>query len=258
MKQLFLNNTFILALILINAVVIILQESGLDNIYLQVLDTFITTMFMVEAIVKIKHFGFKNYLKDDWNVLDFFLVIIAIPSLFSFIIPQTSILSVLLSLRILRILKFFRLIKFFPNTDKLVKGLKIAIRDSSVVFITFLILILIFDLISCEMFGDVSPEYFGDPLASFYTTFRLCTVEGWYEIPDNVAQALGGGVKGSLVKFYFSALLFIGGIIGLSFVNSIFVDSMAYDNNDETNQKIDALSKQIEELNKKIDELNKK
>ncbi len=105
MKKIFLNNTFILVLILINAVVIIMQESGLDSIHLQILDTFITAMFMVEAIVKINHFGFKNYIKDDWNVLDFFLVIIALPSLFSFIIPQTSILSVLLSLRILRILK---------------------------------------------------------------------------------------------------------------------------------------------------------
>jgi len=43
--------------------------------------------------------------------------------------------------------------------------------------------------------------------------------------------------------------MFFGGIIGISLVNSIFVDSMTEDNNDEVLEKL----KQIEE---KLDQLN--
>ena len=43
--------------------------------------------------------------------------------------------------------------------------------------------------------------------------------------------------------------MFFGGIIGISLVNSIFVDSMTEDNNDEVLEKL----KQIED---KLDQLN--
>jgi voltage-gated sodium channel len=39
-----------------------------------------------------------------------------------------------------------------------------------------------------------------------------------------------------------------GGILGLSIVNSIFVDAMVSDNNDELENKIDLLNKKIDKL----------
>ena len=42
--------------------------------------------------------------------------------------------------------------------------------------------------------------------------------------------------------------MFLGGIIGMSLVNSIFVDAMAEDNNDEVLEKL----RQIEELLNKL------
>ena len=58
----------------------------------------------------------------------------------------------------------------------------------------------------------------------------------------------------ALVRFYFCLLLIFGGIIGMSFINSIFVDAMVADNNDEVMQKLDEMQKSIEELKKQLKE----
>jgi voltage-gated sodium channel len=50
---------------------------------------------------------------------------------------------------------------------------------------------------------------------------------------------------------YFCALLILGGIIGMSFINSIFVDAMVADNNDDVMTKLNELQKSIDELKEK-------
>ncbi len=51
-----------------------------------------------------------------------------------------------------------------------------------------------------------------------------------------------------VARIYFSILLFLGGIIGMSLVNSIFVDAMAADNNDEVLEKLNQLEKKIDKI----------
>ena len=52
-------------------------------------------------------------------------------------------------------------------------------------------------------------------------------------------------------KIYFSTLLFFGGIIGMSLVNSIFVDAMVADNNDEILKKLEQIEKKISKMDAK-------
>jgi voltage-gated sodium channel len=47
----------------------------------------------------------------------------------------------------------------------------------------------------------------------------------------------------------------VGGILGLSLVNSVFVDAMVSDNNDELTKEVERLHEKIDALNCKIDEL---
>ena len=54
-------------------------------------------------------------------------------------------------------------------------------------------------------------------------------------------------------RIYFSVLLFFGGIIGMSLVNSIFVDAMAADNNDEVLEKLSQLESKLDNLQIKDD-----
>lgn len=50
---------------------------------------------------------------------------------------------------------------------------------------------------------------------------------------------------------YFVFIVITGGIIGLSLVNSIFVNSMVSDNNDELEKKIDDLDSKLNDIIKK-------
>lgn len=145
--------------------------------------------------------------------------------------------SMILSLRALRIFKSFRLLKFIPNINGLLKGIGLALRASFIVSIAFAVLLLIISILYSSLFGGISPELFGDPGVSLFTIFKLFTGDGWSEIPMEIAEN--------------SSVFFVGGILGLSLVNSIFVDAMASDNNDEVLKKLDELENKIEELSSK-------
>ena len=58
------------------------------------------------------------------------------------------------------------------------------------------------------------------------------------------------------VRVYFSLLLIAGGIIGMSLINSIFVDAMVSDNNDDVKAQLAQMEAKIDELTKLIAEKN--
>ena len=243
--RLFLNDRFILSVILINSCIIYAQVAGVCNIVLDSLDLLCLLIFIAEMIVKHIEYGVRGYWKDGWNRLDGLLVILSLPTLVELFIPLDMMnLSFLMILRMLRIVRFFRVLHFFPNFSKVVKGFKDAMHDSYAILLSFFVIIVIFGLIN---------------LRSIYAVFQMCTLEGWYEIPNTVAAYYGGAtVAAELVRIYFCILLILGGIIGMSFLNSIFVDAMVADNNDDVKAKLDEMQKTLDELNEKINQLNKK
>ena len=249
-KKIFLNDRFILSVILINSCIIYAQVAGCCNLYVNLIDTLCLLIFIAEMIVKHIEYGVSGYWRDGWNRLDGILVIVSLPTLIELFVPLEMVnLSFLLIFRLLRILRFFRVLHFFPNFSKVVKGFKNAMHDSYAILLSFFVIIVIFGLINCSLFREADPEHFQTPLRSIYAVFQLCTVEGWYEIPNAVADYYGGvTLVAELVRIYFCALLIFGGIIGMSFINSIFVDAMVADNNDDVMKKLDEMQKTLQEL----------
>ena len=214
---------------------------------LVVIDSFFTLLFFTEAMVKIHVKGFTGYWNDGWNRFDFILVLLALPScinIFGEFIPGTN---VLLSLRTLRAFKAFRMLQFIPNVENLLKGIKLAFKASYMFTIGMIVLLLVFSIITTFLFGNAAPQYFGNPALSVYSIFRLFTIEGWYEMPEAIAVN-GGTTMAIFARIYFSILLFLGGIIGMSLVNSIFVDTMAADNNDEVLEKLSQIEKKLDQI----------
>ena len=252
LKRIFLQDKFILSIIFINAIIIYLQVKGFENPTINSLDVLCTCIFIVEMLVKLAELGWRGYWKDGWNKLDGILVFLSIPSLVAFFIPNNmASLSVLLVLRVLRVLRIFRMLHFFPNFAKVIKGFQVALKESYGILLSFCVIIFVFGLLNCSLFRDADPEHFETPLRSIYSVFQICTVEGWYEIPNTISTYYGHApLLAELVRLYFCLLLIFGGIIGMSFINSIFVDAMVADNNDELLEKINQLQKSIDELKK--------
>ena len=247
-KRFFTNDHIMLVLVIINTGIIFFSgfmpnQGGA----LLIIDSIFTLLFLLEAVVKINVRGFSDYWSDGWNRFDFIIVLLALPScinLFGFEFPGTNI---FLSLRTIRAFKSFRLLKFVPNVDNLLNGVKLAFKASYIVAIGLIVLLLVFSIITTFLFGSSAPQYFGNPALSVYSIFRLFTIEGWYDMPEAIAENSGSAMA-VFARIYFSCLLFLGGIIGMSLVNSIFVDAMAADNNDEVLEKISHLERKIDEM----------
>lgn len=256
MRALFLNDKFILLLIAVNTACIFIEGfSQVPPAVVRVagmVDYAITILFIVELMVKVQMLGLRGYLGTNWNRLDLVLVLLSLSSL---ILPFTGHgerdLSYLLVLRISRVFKFFRFLRFVPGIEHLIAGVQRALKASIVVIIGFFVFIVVCALVSNNLFKEMSPEYFGDPVISMYSIFRIFTIEGWYEIPDAVIKnqpALGI----FFIRIYFIFLLIVGGLFGLSIVNSIFVDAMVSDNNDNLEKKVDVLTEELRALRESL------
>lgn len=250
LKRFFTNDHIMLVLVLINTSIIFISgfvtnQGG----SLIIIDSLFTLLFLFEAIVKIRVHGFSDYWSDGWNRFDFLIVLLALPSCLNLIGYDTPGTSVILSLRTLRAFKAFRMLRFIPNIDSLLNGVKLAFKSSYIVAIGLIVILLVFSIITTFLFGSVAPQYFGNPALSVYSIFRLFTIEGWYDMPEAIAVN-GGAAMAVFARIYFSVLLFMGGIIGMSLVNSIFVDTMAADNNDEVLEKLSELEKKLDNIEK--------
>ena len=250
-----LNDHVILAVILINSVVIFMQESGMENPLLIGIDMTCTLIFLFEMIAKQVRYGVKAYWSDGWNRMDGALVLLSLPSLVTpFVDVTTFNFSVVLTLRLMRVIRFLRVLHFFPNVAQIGQGLKRALNDSGIVLVGFAVLLVLFGLINCSLYRQVVPEYFGTPLRSIYSAFRVFTVEGWYEIPDAITAATSP-IVGRLSRLYFCFLLGTCGILGMSFINSVFVDAMVADNNDDVKVQLDRIEQQQARMEKELAEL---
>ena len=199
--------------------------------------------FIAEAIIKIRQRTFASYWERGWNRLDLFIVICSSPMLLApFLGDRVEFFSIMLVGRTLRLL---RVMRFVPNSDKIWAGIIRALKASAAVFLTLFVLNLILAMGANVLFSEVSPKHFGDPLQSAYSLFKVFTIEGWYEIPEAIAA--GGAEKGiiTLVKGYFVIAVLVGGILGLSLANAVFVDEMTADNNDRLEQIVTDLREEL-------------
>lgn len=252
MKKLLLNENFIIVIILLNTIIIFCQEMGCHFVWLNIADALCTIIFVMEMIIKQSVFGIKGYWSQGWNRFDGCLVLISIPSLVSYIFPELIMphTNFVLVLRVFRVFRFFRVFHLFPNFGTIVKNVHTAVRHSFSIFVGFGILMLVFALISCAIFHKTIPDYFSNPIESLYAIFRICTIEGWYDIPAAIVE--GSMWSPHFVRIYFIVILVSMGIIGTSIINSIFVDAMVSDNNDEIVSKLEELENKIENINKKL------
>ena len=249
--QFFTHDTPVAIVISLNAIVVFLLsfEKMENSLFLEVLDAIFLLYFVLEAQIKILQVGWQKYIRNGWNRFDFIIVLLSIPSLILLFKHNLSDFTFLFVFRIIRVIRFFKFIKFIPNIQELIAGVRRAFKASIFVLLTFFIFSFIISLISSRIFADRAPKMFGDPVISFYHTFRVFTIEGWYEVPEYII-AEGNMTPAGIffTRFYFIVILISGGLIGLSIVNAIFVEEMVRDNNDDIILKMEAMEEKLNRL----------
>lgn len=209
-----------------------------------------TLYFVIEAILKIREQRVSGYWENGWNRFDFIVVVVSLPFLLTpfNIFEADNVFATVLILRTGRLLRLLRLLRFIPNGPKIWLGIKRSLKASVGVFLALLLLNLMFAMGAAFFFKDFAPEHFGDPLSSAYTLFKVFTVEGWYEIPDLISERSGSEGMGMFVRGYFVVAVVIGGILGLSLANAVFVDEMTADNTVKVEMMVEELTSDVKSL----------
>ena len=247
MKKILLNEKLILAIVVLNVMVIFVQECGVDHLALSLIDIVCTLIFVAEMVVKHREYGLKGYWRDRWNALDGIVTLLSVPALLAYVIPAVASVNTIIIFRALRVFKLFRTARRFPHLTEIWAGFKLALRQSAGFLLGYFIVIVVISMFNSALFGKVAPQYFDTPLDAIYSVFRFFTVEGWYEIPEAVVGNLAP-VWMHVIRLYFCLLLIGGGIIGMSLINSIFVDALAADNNDDVKAKLDDMERKLDRL----------
>jgi hypothetical protein len=122
MKKLFYNDQLIYILIILNVIIIYLHSfEFLNSCYFlfDLIDVGFTLFFCFEIGIKIKTSSvknkFKSYLQSPWNRIDFFSILLAIPSIGVLFISDLEIFAGFATLRSLRIFKLLRVIEYIPG-----------------------------------------------------------------------------------------------------------------------------------------------
>ena len=238
----------VLTVIVLNAVVLFLDAfPSLDSTAHRILfwiDYGCMLFFVLEAAIKIRRAGFGGYWRSGWNRFDFIIVAISLPLLAGpFVTADVEDIAIVLLFRLGRLLRFSRLMRFVPNATEIWRGVVRALKASVAVFLVLFVLNLILAMGANQLFSDVAPEYFGNPLLAFYSLFKVFTIEGWYEIPDQVAQRGATGDVVLLLRGYFIVSVLTGGLLGLSLANAVFVDEMTTDNT----RKVEAMVAELQD-----------
>jgi voltage-gated sodium channel len=163
---------FITGVILFNAVVLGLETSAplmaVAGPLILALDMACLVVFVAEIALKL--FVWRGrFFRNGWNLFDFIIVGIAL-------IPATQGLSVLRSLRILRVLW---VVSVAPRLRRVVEGFITALPGMGSVFLLMAIIFYIGAVMATKLFGASYPDWFGTLGRSAYSLFQIMTLESW-------------------------------------------------------------------------------
>jgi voltage-gated sodium channel len=256
-----ISDRTVMAVIVLNATALVLHEMAVRGSPTRALwywlDYACVVFFLVEALLKIRRVGWRRYWDSGWNRFDFTVVVLSLPALLGPLLDVEEF-AIVLILRLGRLFRLFRVLRFIPNLDHLVLGVRRALRASVGVFLALFLINMILAVVATLLFRDVDPENFGNPLVAGYSIFQVFTVEGWNEIAEGLAEkaeSSGFANAASLVigaRAFFVIAVLVGGLLGLSLANAVFVDEMMMDNTDVLEKKVDVLTEELRALREQL------
>ncbi|CAH0564653.1 unnamed protein product [Brassicogethes aeneus] len=160
---------------------------------LKIFNYFFTAVFILEGIMKLVALGVLLYVKDKWNVLDVFIVILSVvgivlEELKSNIIPINP--TVLRVMRVMRIARVLKLLKMAKGIRALLDTVMQALPQVGNLGLLFFLLFFIFAALGVELFGRLDCKFtpcqglgehahFENFGMAFLTLFRVATGDNW-------------------------------------------------------------------------------
>ena len=193
----------ILLIIISNVIVMVMPYEGSSLIYKENLDKMnfvFSIIFLMEALLKIFSFGFKQYFYNPWNKLDFFVVVFSSIDLISSIFFNKKNFfasgdKILRSIRVLRVTRIFKLVKAFDGLQNLLKTLFFSVPKILNILALVFLIFFIYTILGCLLFnkiktGIIIDDYinFKNYLYGMMTLFKVSTSDQWSLIMWDVTK----------------------------------------------------------------------
>lgn len=208
-------NNFIIAVILVNAVLIGLSTYLTDATALRVIagiETVCVAIFLVEIALRFKaRDSTAAFFRDGWNIFDIVIVIAAL-------IPASN--GVGPVLRILRVFRVLRLVKTIPELRLIVTVLIRSVASMKYVALLATILFYVYAVIGVKLFGSEGhpmQPYFASIHEACFTLFRILTGDDWTQMRYELGQAgypLGGFTAFQVSWIVIATFLLVNLIVG--------------------------------------------
>lgn len=180
-------NTFVVAVILVNAVLIGLSTYLTDATSLRaiaVIETACVVIYLVEIVLRfLARESTTAFCRDGWNIFDLVIITAAI-------IPASNGIGPVL--RILRVFRVLRLVKTIPELRLIVTVLVRSVASMKYVSLLAAILFYVYAVIGVKLFGSVGhpmQTYFASIHEACFTLFRILTGDDWTQMRYELAQA---------------------------------------------------------------------
>ncbi|KRX96013.1 Voltage-dependent calcium channel type A subunit alpha-1, partial [Trichinella pseudospiralis] len=238
---------FIMAMICLNTIILMMsyyQEPPAYRAVLRYLNSTLTAVFTVEAILKILAFGVRNYFKDGWNIFDFITVIGSITDAL-----VTEFGGNFVSLGFLRLFRAARLIKLLRQGYTIRILLWTFVQSfKALPYVCLLIgmLFFIYAIVGMQVFGNI--ELNGDTeinrhnnFQTFFNSiillFRCATGEAWQEVTlacianrkcDPRTGKLNSECGTNFAYVYFTSFVFLSSFLMLNLFVAVIMDNFDY------------------------------
>jgi hypothetical protein len=209
--------------IIANTVTMGVQHLGQSKVATDIiegLEIFFTVVFLVEAVLKILAMG-SVYFEDRWNQFDFFVVVNSVLGMAARLLmsSSSSLLSVLVILRFVRIGRVFRLMANFRMVRILFNTILFALPSLCNIISLLFLVYFIYAVLGIQLFAEVPLGEQLNEHANFRSfgsalllVIRISTGEGWNGIMHEVDEA--GSSTYAIIYFYSFTVL-----MSLVFVN---------------------------------------
>ncbi|KAK3601868.1 hypothetical protein CHS0354_041799 [Potamilus streckersoni] len=161
---------------------------------LKIFNYFFTSVFILEAAMKVISLGWIRYFRDRWNQLDMLIVVLSIVGIVleemeTNVIPINP--TIIRVMRVLRIARVLKLLKMAKGIRALLDTVIQALPQVGNLGLLFFLLFFIFAALGVELFGrlECSEEHPCDGLSdhahfknfgmAFLTLFRVATGDNW-------------------------------------------------------------------------------
>ncbi len=242
-------NRVIMSVIVINAITLGLETSSsvMERVgpLLIIIDRVVLTFFTLELLTKLFVYG-RRFFTSGWNIFDFLIIVITI-------IPFTGNLSILRSLRILRVL---RQITLSSSMRRVVSALLRSIPGVSSVIALLVIVYYVFAVLVTNFFGASFPVWFGTIGKSMYSLFQIMALESLSDIVQPVMEQY------PWAWLVFVPYILLTGFVVINLFVAVIVEAMSKQIRTDVQESKDEISSasktEISDLFIEIDTLQRK